>query len=47
MTSVYCVIRSVTHVVDGDQVLHGIHLSEAVNLLLTEKVTAQFLLAEA
>lgn len=46
MTSVYCVIRSVTHVVDGDQVLHRIHLIEAVNFLLMEEVVAQFL-AEA
>lgn len=43
MTSVYCVIRGVTHVVDGVQVLHGIPLIEAVNLSPMEEVTAQFL----
>ena len=47
MTSVYCVIRSVTHVVDGDQVLHRIHLIEDVNFLPMEEVAAQFFLAEA
>lgn len=43
MTSVYCVIISVTHGVDWDQVLPRTHLSEVVNLELTGKVTAQFL----
>ena len=33
--------------VDGVQVLHGIHLIEAVNLSPMEEVTAQFFLAEA
>lgn len=33
--------------VDGDQVLHRIHLIEDVNFLPMEEVAAQFFLAEA
>lgn len=33
--------------VDGDQVLHRIHLIEDVNFLPMEEVVAQFFLAEA
>lgn len=47
VTSGYCVIRSMTHVVDWDQVLHRIHLSKVVHPWVTGKVTAQWLLAKA
>lgn len=45
MTSVYCVIRSVTHVVDGDQVLHRIHLSEAVKPLVDREGDSSVLIS--
>lgn len=37
LTSVYCVIRSMTHAVDWGQVLHRIHMSEVVNFYLTDR----------